>query len=235
MRDMEELQKSHVLKVEELSRRTLTEDFEAVTAFFQGSNVKTVQNLGDNDAKHPDAEIDDGHTSNLLASPLYFQEREASASLLQVYHSQREGLFQGAQSILASTGKPVNWISQKRKCNQELDNGGQIRISFGKTREQLLAEAESEILRHEYRADLAGNTICELKRQILILKQWKLGILEQGMNSPDENKLFFTKNWQIENEHFVILVWEVFKSWKNEERSGISTRIFEKKNGGQLF
>ena len=42
-------------------------------------------------------------------------------------------------------------------------------------------------------------------RDKLILKQWKLGILEQGVNSPDENKLYFTKNWQIENEHVVIL------------------------------
>ena len=62
MRDMEELQKSHVLKVEELSRRKLTEDFEAVTWFFHDSNVKTVYNFGDNDAKYPDAEIDDVHT-----------------------------------------------------------------------------------------------------------------------------------------------------------------------------
>ena len=30
----------------------------------------------------------------------------------------------------------------------------------------MLAEAKSEILRHEYRADLAGNNACELKRQI---------------------------------------------------------------------
>ena len=51
-------------------------------------------------------------------------------------------------------------------------------------------------------------------RDKLVLKQWKLGILE-GMNSPDENKHYFTKNWQIENEQFVILVSEVFKSWKN--------------------
>ena len=49
----------------------------------------------------------------------------------------------------------------------------------------------------------------------MILKQWKLGILEQGMNSPDENKLHSTKKWQIENEHVVLLVFEVFKSWKN--------------------
>ena len=88
----EELQKSHVLKVEELSRRKLSQDFEEVTSFFQGSNVKTVYIVGDNDAKYPDAEIDDERTRNSLASPLYLQEREASASLLQVYHSQREKL-----------------------------------------------------------------------------------------------------------------------------------------------
>ena len=76
IRDVEELRKSHVLKVEELSRRKLTEDFEAATSFFQGSNVKTVYILSDNDAKYPDAEIDDGHTRKSLASPLYLQERE---------------------------------------------------------------------------------------------------------------------------------------------------------------
>ena len=52
-------------------------------------------------------------------------------------------------------------------------------------------------------------------RDKLILTQWNLRILEQGMNSPDENKLYFTKDWQLENEHFVILVSEVFKSWNN--------------------
>ena len=72
----------------------------------------------------------------------------------------------------------------------------------------------AEILRHEYRADLAENNICELKRQI-DSQAVDMGILEQSMNSPDENKRCCTKNGQIENEHFVILVLEVFKSWKN--------------------
>ena len=104
---MEELQKGHMLKVEELSRRKLTEDAEEVTSFFQGSNVETVHILGDNDAKYPDAEIDDEHTRNSLASPLYLEEREASASLLQAFTRKRESLFQRAQSILACSGRPV--------------------------------------------------------------------------------------------------------------------------------
>ena len=40
----------------------------------------------------PDAEIDDEHTRNSLASPLYLQGREASASLLQVHYSQKRKL-----------------------------------------------------------------------------------------------------------------------------------------------
>ena len=100
-----------LLKVEELSRRKLTEDFEEVNSFFQGPNVKTVYILGDKDSMYPDAEVDDEHTRNSLASALYLQEREAIASLLQVHHSQGERLSLGAQSILASTGRPGNWMS----------------------------------------------------------------------------------------------------------------------------
>ena len=69
---------------------------------------------------------------------------------------------------------------------------------MAREKEQLLAEAKSEILRHEYRADLAEN-ICELKRQIDSLAV-ETGHTRTGLNSPDENKLYFTKNWQIERE-----------------------------------
>ena len=88
----DELQKSHLLKFEELARKN-TEDIEEVTSLFQGSNVKTVYVLGDNDAKYPHVEIDDEHLRNSPASPLYLQERESKvASLLQVYHSQKREL-----------------------------------------------------------------------------------------------------------------------------------------------
>ena len=103
---MEEMRKSHVLKVEELKRRKLTEDFEAATSFFQGSNVKTVYNFGDDDAKYPDAEIDDVHARNSLASPLYFQERLASASLLQVYHWQKRKLAPRCTVNFSEYGEP---------------------------------------------------------------------------------------------------------------------------------
>ena len=56
-------------------------------------------------------------------------------------------------------------MSQKRKSNKELDNC-QFRIILEREKEQMLAKAKSEILKHEYRADLADNNICELQRQI---------------------------------------------------------------------
>ena len=93
----------------------MTEDFLRVS-FFQGSNVKTVYTLHDNDAKCPDAEIDDEHTRISLASPLYLQEREARASLLQVYHSQKRKLVSTCTVNISKYGKPVNWMSQKRKA-----------------------------------------------------------------------------------------------------------------------
>ena len=110
---MEELQKSHVLKVEELSRRKLTEDFEALTSFFQGSNVKTVYNFGDNDAKCPDAEIDYVHTRNSLASPLYLQEREASASLLQAFTHKEKACFNVHSQFVCKYGETRYCLSQK--------------------------------------------------------------------------------------------------------------------------
>ena len=177
MRDMQELQKSHVLKVEDLSRRKLTEDFEEVSSFFQVSNVETVYILGDDEAKYPDAEIDDVHTRNSLASPLYLLlEREASETTI------RSGSFLERQGNNCSQKQnPRSWDVNTERILPKI-----IFVNWSYT---------------------------------LILKQWKLGILEQGMNSSDENKLCFTKNWQIENEHFVILVFEVFKKLEEFEES----------------
>ena len=42
------------------------DEFEVIPSFFQGSNVDTIYDLGDNDAASTDAEIDDGHTEMRL-------------------------------------------------------------------------------------------------------------------------------------------------------------------------
>ena len=77
-------------------------------------------NLGDNEAKYPDAEIDDEHTRNSLASPLYIQEREASASLLQVYHSQKRKLVSRCTVNFSKYGETRNApsVQQGSRCNR---------------------------------------------------------------------------------------------------------------------
>ena len=129
-----------------------SDESEVISSLIQGSNLKTVYDLGNNDAESPDAEIDDEHIRHAFALPLFSQEAEAEASLQQTYHSNEEGLFKDAQSILTSTGQPIAWLTQKRKSSQELDDD-QIRIILEAQKEQLLAEAKSDILRHEYNAD----------------------------------------------------------------------------------
>ena len=41
-----------------------SDEFEVIHSFFHSSNLKTVYDLGDNDAESPNAEIDDEHIRN---------------------------------------------------------------------------------------------------------------------------------------------------------------------------
>ena len=105
------------------------------------------------------------HIRNMLASPLYLQEREASADLPQVYHSIEESLLLSSQSISTSAEKPVALMSQKRKSRQELNND-RIRMLLEDQKERFLSEAKSKIVKHECRIELADISIRELNRQI---------------------------------------------------------------------
>ena len=85
-------------------KKKLTEDFEAAASFFQGSNVKTVYDFGDNNAKHPDAEIDDVHTRNSLASPLYLQSEKQVRARCRLITRKRESLFQRNANLGSEEG-----------------------------------------------------------------------------------------------------------------------------------
>ena len=104
-------------------------------------------------------------------------------------------------------------MSQKRKSNQELDNC-QFRIILEREKEQLLAEAKSEILRHEYRADLAENNICELKRQIGG-QAAEIGHTRTGYEQSRREQALLHEELADRERALRVLVLEVFKSWKN--------------------
>ena len=152
---------------------------------------------------------------------------------LQVYHSQRESLFQRAQSIFSKHGETRHWMSQEANPTTKswtTDRSGSFLERQGNNCSQKQNPRSWDMNTER----ILPKIIFANWRDKLILKQWKLGILEQGMNSPDENKLYFTKNWQIENEHFVILV---FKSWKNwrEIRNFASRNFRERRKVENLF
>ena len=52
----------------------------------------------------PESDLDDEQIRALLASPLYFQEREVSADRSRVYHSVRENLVSSSSPVPKSTG-----------------------------------------------------------------------------------------------------------------------------------
>ena len=175
--------------------------------------------LGDNGTESADAEIDDEHTRNASASPLYIQEREANADLSQAYHSNEESLLPDARSILASTGELVAWLSQKRKSSQELDDG-QIRNLLERQKERVLAE----------------NNIRELNRQIES-QAMEIGHTRAGSWTVQMRTRSLSLRLGRSRKHFMKLVSEVFKRWKNwrvfknyESTSFRETKLIEDQN-----
>ena len=113
-------------------------------------------------------------------------------------------------------------MSQKRKSFQELDNF-QFRIILEREKEQLLAEAKSEILRHKYRADLAENNICELKRQI-DSQAMEIGHTRTGYEQSRREQALLHE--ELADREGARRDTRVFKSWKNWRKS----RNFDSKN-----
>ena len=86
-----------------------------------------------------DVEYDDTALEDML--------REAHR--VHVYHSQREGLSVGqSSSVSERTGRPV------RPIGQELNvANAQIGTLLDRQKEQILAECQAEIKKHEFQAD----------------------------------------------------------------------------------
>ena len=139
----------------------------------------------------PESDLDDEQIRNMLASPLYSQEREASADRSRVNHSYRENSVSSSSLFRASGRRPAAVFSHKRKSNQEShsdregislapravrgENKALSKLSGSENasrpvleeqRDHLLAEAKSEVLKQEGRTDFLDCPIRELQRQI---------------------------------------------------------------------
>ena len=108
-----------------------------------------------------DVEYDDTALEDLL--------REAHR--VHVYHSQREGLSvgQSSSSMSERSGRPVGERTGRlvRPSGQELIVGNaQIRTLLDRQKEQILAEYQAEIKKHEFQADYDRRSVRKLSEII---------------------------------------------------------------------
>ena len=100
-----------------------------------------------------------------LSSPLFTQEREDDA---RAYHSNHEGLSSSQSSSVGHrTARPVveqfdSQISNVRENPRHSSENEQIRILLERQREQILADCQAEIRKHEFQADSDRRSIQEL-------------------------------------------------------------------------
>ena len=95
------------------------------------------------------------------------EEMLHNAHRVHVYHSQREGLSvgQSSSSVSERTGKSVGERTGLlvRPSGQEPNVGNaQIRTLLGRQREQILAECQAEIKKHEFQADYDRRSVRKL-------------------------------------------------------------------------
>ena len=140
----------------------------------------------------PESDLDDEQLRALQVTPLYLQERGASAERSQVYHSERENLMSSSSQDPTSggTGKAVAVFSSQSKLSQDTFSD---RVQFSSTHQQvfgcgepifrfsdpanvarslldgneddLLAEARSELMKQHYKVESLNNCISELQQQ----------------------------------------------------------------------
>ena len=154
--------------------------------FHNKPSITSTYDSAESIATHPsESDFDDEQIRARLASPLYLQEREASADRSQVYHSVRENLVSSSFQVPKSSGKPVALLSSERKSSQETfsdreefssehqqvlgnndflfrfsDPENSIKSSFEEHKDHMLAEAKSEVLKQECRADRVSRQFC---------------------------------------------------------------------------
>ena len=115
-----------------------------------------------------DAEISDDTIGRALSSPLFIQERAELASRRQAYHSVEESLLpsQSLSVCHARTGRPVHEVSslgssvRENPCRDSENE--QIRILLERQKEQILADRQAEIQKHEFQADYDRRSIQKL-------------------------------------------------------------------------
>ena len=112
-----------------------------------------------------DLEYDDYTIGMALSSPLFIQEREDDASRGRAYHSHDEGLS-SSQSSSPVVEQFDSLISNVRENPRRSSENEKIRILLERQREQILADCQTEIQKHEFQADYDRESVQKLNEMI---------------------------------------------------------------------
>ena len=125
---------------------------EATEPYIQESSVEN--------GSPTDVEYDDATIGKALSSPLFTQEGKDDACRGRANHSQEEGLSSNLSSFVSHdrTGRPVvkpfdSQISSVRETPSHSTESEQISILLDRQREQILADCQAEIRKHEFQVD----------------------------------------------------------------------------------
>ena len=119
-----------------------------------------------------DLEYDDVTIGMALSSPLFTEEREDDASRRRVYHSLDEGLSSSQSSSVGHrTGRRIveqfdTQTPNVREIPSHSSEIEQIRNFLERQKEQILADCQAEIRKHEFQADHDRKSIQKLSEMI---------------------------------------------------------------------
>ena len=103
--------------------KDLTEEGNSILVkpmLFHKPGMTSTDDSAESIATHPlESDLEDDQIQNMLASPLYLQEREASADRSRVCHSFRENSVSSSSHFREIAGKLAAVFSHKRKSSQE--------------------------------------------------------------------------------------------------------------------
>ena len=131
------------------------------------------------------------------------------AHRVHVYHSQREGLSvgQSSSSVSERTGRSVGERTGRnvRPSGQELNvANAQIRTLLGRQKEQILAECQAEIKKHEFQADYDRRSVRKLC-QIIESQQEELHCAQAEELQRRDHQLLheqlLKQNWELREAH----------------------------------
>ena len=136
----------------------------------------------------------------------------------QVHHSQREGLSFGQSSSTVSdrTGQPVvetmakshdrtgQNVVEGHKIQRQNPELAQIRTLLDRQREQILADCQAEIGKHEFQADYDRRSIQKLNETIESQQEELHRAQAEERRRRDQQLLheqLLTKNWDLREAH----------------------------------